>query len=70
VFAGHEEVRACNKSGFLVAVVGAMTNALVREAISRSADGWRITGQLRQPAEAAVLGNRIERINGVGRRCD
>lgn len=70
VFAGHEEVRAsvcCEVSR--VAVVGAMTDALVREAVSRGADVYT-TGQLRQPAQAAVLETGIG-VVGVGhRRCE
>ena len=37
-----------------VAVVGAMTDALVREAASRGADLY-VTGQFRQPARNAVI---------------
>jgi len=50
VFAGHEEVRAsvCREVS-RVAVVGAMTDALVREAVSRGADVY--TTGLRQPAK-------------------
>ena len=52
-----------------VAVVGAMTDALVREAASRGADVYT-TGQLRQPAQAAVLETGIG-VVGVGhRRCE
>lgn len=55
VFGGIEKV--CigkNAEVSRVAVVGAMTDALVREAVLRGADLY-ITGQLRQPAESAVL---------------
>lgn len=41
-----------------VAVAGAMTDALVREAAARGA-GLYVTGQLRQPARAAVAETRI-----------
>ncbi len=70
VFAGHEEVRAsvCREVS-RVAVVGAMTDALVREAVSRGADVYT-TGQLRQPAQATVLETGIG-VVGVGhRRCE
>ena len=71
VFTGHEEVResgVCREVS-RVAVVGAMTDALVREAASRGADVYT-TGQLRQPAQAAVLETGIG-VVGVGhRRCE
>lgn len=55
VFGGQEEARAGASSECQrVAVVGAMTDALVREAASRGADIY-ITGQFRQPAQQAVL---------------
>ena len=41
-----------------VAVVGAMTDALVREAAARGA-GLYVTGQLRQPARAAAAATGI-----------
>ncbi|MBV8887795.1 MAG: Nif3-like dinuclear metal center hexameric protein [Chroococcidiopsidaceae cyanobacterium CP_BM_RX_35] len=59
---GHSEV----KRG---AVVGAMTDALVREAASRGADIY-ITGQLRQPAQAAVLETGISVVAVGHRRCE
>ena len=69
VFSGVDaQARACHEVS-RVAVVGAMTDALVREAASRGADVY-ITGQLRQPAQAAVLETGISVI-GVGhRRCE
>jgi len=69
----HEEVRACNKSEVSrVAVVGAMTNALVREAVSRGADVY-ITGQLRQPKPPCLKpglasSGRSSPVRGVGLR--
>ena len=70
IFGGYAAARADDKREVSrVAVVGAMTDALVREAVSRGADLY-ITGQLRQPAQAAVLETGISVI-GVGhRRCE
>ncbi len=70
VFGGQDEARAGVQSEVKrVAVVGAMTDALVHEAASRGADIY-ITGQLRQPAQAAVLETGIS-VVGVGhRRCE
>ena len=70
VFGGQDEARAGTRSEVKrVAVVGAMTDALVREAAWRGADVY-ITGQLRQPAQAAVLETGIG-VVGVGhRRCE
>jgi len=49
MFAGHE-VRACNKARFWVAVVGTMTNALVREAVSApAANIINITERIKNP---------------------
>ena len=70
VFGGQDEARAgiCREAS-RVAVVGAMTDALVRLAASRGADVY-ITGQLRQPAQAAMLETGIG-VVGVGhRRCE
>lgn len=54
VFGGQDEVHACEQSEVKrVAVVGAMTEALVHEAKARGADVY-ITGQFRQPAQQAV----------------
>jgi putative NIF3 family GTP cyclohydrolase 1 type 2 len=52
-----------------VAIVGAMTDALVREAASRGANLY-ITGQLRKPAEEAVLETGIGVIAVGHRRCE
>ena len=55
VFGGQDKAHpgGCEKVS-RVAIVGAMTDALVREAVSRGANLY-ITGQLRKPAEEAVL---------------
>lgn len=70
VFGGQDEVHAgvCREVS-RVAVVGAMTDALVREAASRGADVY-ITGQLRQPAQAAVLKTGIGVVAVGHRRCE
>ena len=53
-FGGHEEVLKGKKDPIhRVAVVGAMTDALVREAADRGAALY-LTGQVRQPARRAV----------------
>lgn len=54
VFGGYDEaIVDDNREISRVAVVGAMNDALVREAAARGADVY-ITGQMRQPAQAAV----------------
>lgn len=69
VFGGQDEVCVSNKEVSRVAVVGAMTDTLVREAADRGANVY-ITGQLRQKAKAAVLETGIA-VVGVGhRRCE
>lgn len=69
VFGGYDAVRSDARQVSRVAVVGAMTDALVLEAAERSADLY-ITGQLRKPAQAAVLETGIATV-GVGhRRCE
>lgn len=70
VFAGHEEVQtSVFPEVSRVAVVGAMTDALVREAVTRGADIYT-TGQLRQLAQPAVFETGIG-VVGVGhRRCE
>ncbi len=70
VFGGYDEACADgNHEVSRVAIVGAMTDMLVREAASRGADVY-ITGELRKPAQAAVLETGIG-IVGVGhRRCE
>ena len=55
VFGGREESRTCERNEICkVAVVGAMTETLVREASERGADVY-ITGQMRQPGRVAML---------------
>lgn len=52
-----------------MAVVGAMTDALVREAALRGADLY-ITGQLRKPALSAVKETGIAVVAAGHRRCE
>lgn len=70
IFGGRDKVLA-GVSGEVkrVAVVGAMTDALVREAALRKVDLY-ITGQLRQPAEAAVKETGISVVAVGHRRCE
>lgn len=70
VFGGQQEARiGVVTEVSRVAVVGAMTDALVREAAGRGAFLY-ITGQIRQPAELAVRETGMSVI-GVGhRRCE
>jgi len=70
VFGGQDEAHVGIRTEIeRVAVVGAMTDGLIREAASRGADIY-ITGQLRQPAQTAVDETGIS-IVGVGhRRCE
>ncbi|NMG08629.1 Nif3-like dinuclear metal center hexameric protein [Brasilonema sp. UFV-L1] len=62
IFGGYEQVHqvhaAQNPEVTRVAVVGAMTDSLVHEAATRGANIY-ITGQLRQPAEQALLETKI-----------
>ncbi|MBW4633743.1 MAG: Nif3-like dinuclear metal center hexameric protein [Iphinoe sp. HA4291-MV1] len=59
VFGRYEQVRAGEHPEVTrIAVVGAMTDSLVREAATRGANVY-ITGQLRQPAEQALLETKI-----------
>jgi len=67
VFGGHEEAHFGVKTEISrLAVVGAMTDSLVREAAARGADLY-ITGQLRQPAQSAIRETGISVIE-VGHR--
>lgn len=67
VFGRQEEVRVGMQTQVTkVAVVGAMTDVLVREAAERGADLY-ITGQFRQPAEIAVRDTGVN-IIAVGHR--
>lgn len=69
VFGGYDAARGDAREVSRVAVVGAMTDALVREAAARGVALY-MTGQLRQAAQAAVLETGIG-IVGVGhRRCE
>lgn len=62
IFGGYEQVRAAQSTEVTrVAVVGAMTDSLVREAATRGANVY-ITGQLRQPAEQTLLETKISAI--------
>ncbi len=60
VFGGSEAVAVADpaRPAARVAVVGAMNDALVREAAARGADVY-VTGQMRQPARAAVAETQI-----------
>lgn len=70
IFGGLDKAIANSKNDIKrVAVVGAMNDALVREAAARGADLY-ITGQLRQPAEEAVLETGISVIAVGHRRCE
>ncbi len=53
-FGGFEATEGPETETDRVAVVGAMTEALVLEAAARGA-GLYVTGQMRRPAEAAVV---------------
>ena len=54
-FGGREDARTCEKNEVTkVAVVGAMTADLMREASERGAEVY-ITGQMRQPGREAIL---------------
>lgn len=70
MFAGQEKVIVGEKSQVSrLAVVGGMTDALIREAAGRGVDVY-ITGQLRQPALDAVLETKISVIAVGHRRCE
>lgn len=70
VFDGYDKANPGNCTEILrVAVVGAMNNALVREASDRGANIY-VTGQLRQPAEDALLETGIGYIAVGHRRCE
>ncbi|MBW4566433.1 MAG: Nif3-like dinuclear metal center hexameric protein [Mojavia pulchra JT2-VF2] len=67
IFGGQDQVcAAVNTNVIRIAVVGAMTDALVREASDRGADVY-ITGQFRQPAQEAMRETKIGAI-AVGHR--
>ncbi|BAY22912.1 hypothetical protein NIES2100_26760 [Calothrix sp. NIES-2100] len=68
IFGRQEQVLpAVNHDIKCIAVVGAMTDSLVREAAARGADVY-ITGQIRQPAQKAIQETKIGAI-AVGHRC-
>lgn len=70
VFGGHEgTIPASRVEISRVAVVGAMTDALVREAAARGAGAY-VTGQLRRPADAAVRETGTGVIAVGHRRCE
>lgn len=70
IFGGQDKALANSKTDIKrVAVGGAMNDALVREAAARGADLY-ITGQLRQPAEAAVMDTGIAVVAVGHRRCE
>ncbi|BAZ17852.1 hypothetical protein NIES4071_97320 [Calothrix sp. NIES-4071] len=70
IFNGYEQIRAANQSEVLkVAVVGAMTDLLVREAASRGVNVY-ITGQLRQPAAQAILDTQMSVVTVGHYRCE
>jgi putative NIF3 family GTP cyclohydrolase 1 type 2 len=59
IFGGYEKIiQPINPEITRIAVVGAMTDSLVRQAVARSADVY-ITGQLRQPATEALEETKI-----------
>ena len=58
VFGTYEQVQPYSHEVSKIAVVGAMTDLLVREAASRGANTY-ITGQLRQPAKQALIDTQI-----------
>ncbi len=67
VFGGYEQVCAADCHEVTrIAVVGAMTDSLVREAATRGAQVY-ITGQLRQPALQTMLETKIAAI-AIGHR--
>lgn len=70
IFGGQNETHTgiCHEI-LRVAVVGAMTDALVREAAFRGANVYT-TGQLRQPAQAAVVETGIGVVAIGHRRCE
>lgn len=70
VFNGYEQIRAANEGEVKkVAVVGAMTDLLVREAASHGVNVY-ITGQLRQPAAQAVIDTQMSVIAVGHYRCE
>jgi putative NIF3 family GTP cyclohydrolase 1 type 2 len=66
IFGGCDEFHATSEPITTVAVVGAMNDALVREAAERGAQ-WYVTGQFREPARLAVAETGIG-VSVVGHR--
>ncbi|MEC4815635.1 MAG: Nif3-like dinuclear metal center hexameric protein [Scytonema sp. PMC 1069.18] len=67
IFGGYEEVRNEGSEAVTrIAVVGAMTDFLVREASVGGADVY-VTGQLRKPAEQALVETKMKAI-AIGHR--
>jgi putative NIF3 family GTP cyclohydrolase 1 type 2 len=59
IFSGYEQIQAATQTEVnKIAVVGAMTDLLVREAASRATNVY-ITGQFRQPATRAIIDTQI-----------
>lgn len=58
VFGAYEQAQPYSDGVSKIAVVGAMTDLLVREAASRGANAY-ITGQFRQPAKQAIIDTQI-----------
>lgn len=69
IFGGKEQAYPGSQQVSRVAVVGAMTEVLVDEAAARGANIY-LTGQWRQPAQAAVLETKINVITVGHRRCE
>ncbi|RUT02887.1 hypothetical protein DSM106972_058070 [Dulcicalothrix desertica PCC 7102] len=70
IFNGYEQIRAASENEVKkVAVVGAMTDLLVREAASHGVNVY-ITGQLRQPAAQAVIDTQMSVIAVGHYRCE
>lgn len=70
IFNGYEQIRAANEGEVKkVAVVGAMTDLLVREAALHGVNVY-ITGQLRQPAAQAIIDTQMSVITVGHYRCE
>lgn len=70
VFNGYEQIGAASENEIKkVAVVGAMTDLLVREAASHGVNVY-ITGQLRQPAAQAIIDTQMSVIAVGHYRCE
>ncbi len=70
IFNGYEQIRTASQSEVQkVAVVGAMTDLLVRQAASHGVNAY-ITGQLRQPAAQAIIDTQMSVIAVGHYRCE